>query len=142
MVEPPLRHALIGEFLGTERAEISLESGSEGWRLRIGDDTDLGGSVVHAPDNDEVVTLTDDRMETNFLTQTVVSQHRYEHWRQGKLVGTERELFSLRWWGVAEFAMALRETGFVDVVASGNYQYGRAPQKDDGTISFEARRSS
>jgi hypothetical protein len=49
---------LIGEFLGTERAEISLESGSEGWRLRIGDGTDLGGSVVHAPDTDDVVTLT------------------------------------------------------------------------------------
>jgi hypothetical protein len=49
---------LIGEFLGTERADIRLESGSEGWRLEVGDDTRLGGSVVHAPESDAVVTLT------------------------------------------------------------------------------------
>ena len=74
------------------------------------------------------------------MAQTPVSQLRYEHWRHTKLVDSELELFSLRWWGVNEFAMALKEAGFVDVVASGNYQYGRVPQKDDETISFEARR--
>jgi hypothetical protein len=49
---------LIGEFLGAERGEISLESGDEGWSLRVGNDTNLGGSVVHAPESDDVVTLT------------------------------------------------------------------------------------
>ncbi len=49
---------LIGEFLGAERAEIHLESDSEGWSLRVGDDTSIGGSVVHAPETDDVVTLT------------------------------------------------------------------------------------
>lgn len=88
----------------------------------------------------DLLTLTDNRVETDFIAQTTVSQLRYEHWRHTKLVDSELELFSLRWWGVNEFAMALGESGFVDVVASGNYQYGRAPQKDDETISFEARR--
>ena len=49
---------LIGEFLGTDRADIRLESGGEGWQLRVGDDTRLAGSVVHAPETDAVVTLT------------------------------------------------------------------------------------
>ena len=33
---------LIGEFLGTERADITLESGGDGWTLRVGDDASLG----------------------------------------------------------------------------------------------------
>ena len=49
---------LIGEFLGAERADISLESGRNGWTLRVGDDTDLAGAVVHGPAGDEPVTLT------------------------------------------------------------------------------------
>jgi hypothetical protein len=49
---------LIGEFLGTERADIALESGGDGWTLRVGDDTRLAGDVVHAPETDAVVTLT------------------------------------------------------------------------------------
>jgi hypothetical protein len=49
---------LISEFLGTERADISLESSDDGWTLRVGDETRLGGSVIHAPETDDVVTLT------------------------------------------------------------------------------------
>ena len=49
---------LIAEFLGAERADIRLDSGSEGWTLHVGDDTRLGGAVVHAPESDAVVTLT------------------------------------------------------------------------------------
>lgn len=88
----------------------------------------------------DLLTLTDTRVSTDYIAQTTVTHLRYELWKDTKLADTELELFSLRWWGVEEFAMALREAGFVDVVASGNYQYGRAPQKDDETISFEARR--
>ncbi|WP_406871801.1 class I SAM-dependent methyltransferase [Aminobacter sp. P9b] len=88
----------------------------------------------------DLLTLTDTRVETDFVAQKTVSQLRYEHWRHTKLVDTELELFSLRWWGVNEFALSLAEAGFVDIVASGNYQHGRVPQKEDETISFEARR--
>jgi hypothetical protein len=49
---------LIGEFLGTERADISLESGKDGWTLRVGDDTRLAGDVVRGPAGDDPVTLT------------------------------------------------------------------------------------
>lgn len=100
-----------------------------------------GGNIRSWKTGDgDLLTLTDNRVETDFVAQTTVSQLRYEHWRDTKLVSTELELFSLRWWGVNEFALSLQEAGFVDVVVSGTCQYGRVPQKDDETISFEARR--
>jgi len=88
----------------------------------------------------DLLTLTDTRVWTDFIAQTTVTHLRYELWKDTKLVDAELELFSLRWWGVEEFAMVLREAGFVDVVASGDYRYGQAPAKDCETISFEARR--
>ena len=86
------------------------------------------------------LTLTADRIETDFVEQTTVSHLRYDRWTNGRLTASELELFSLRWWGVEELASALRETGFVDIVASGNYEHGRAPRKGDQSITFEARR--
>lgn len=88
----------------------------------------------------DLLTLTGDRLDTNFVTQTTVTSLRYEHWRNGKLLDTELDLFSLRWWGIAEFELALRAAGFVDIVTCGDHQHGRAPRKDDGIITFEARR--
>lgn len=88
----------------------------------------------------DLLTLTDHRVETNYIMQTTLSHLRYEHWQCGRLMATELDLFKLRWWGVYEFLLALRAVGFTDVVVSGNYQHGQVPQKDDEIISFEARR--
>ncbi|MBE1204117.1 class I SAM-dependent methyltransferase [Aminobacter carboxidus] len=88
----------------------------------------------------DLLTLTDTRVSTDYVAQTTVTHLRYELWKDTKLADTELELFSLRWWGVEEFAMALREAGFVDVVISGDYRYSEAPAKGCETISFEARR--
>jgi SAM-dependent methyltransferase len=89
----------------------------------------------------DVLTLTDNRIETDFIAQTTVSHLRYEHWRDGRLIDTELEFFSLRWWGVIEFELALHEAGFTNIVISGDYKHGRPPQKNDQMISFEALRS-
>jgi len=94
-----------------------------------------------ATDDGDLLTLTDDRVETDFIAQTTLSHLRYEHWQDGSLTRTELDLFKLRWWGVNEFSLALQAAGFSDVQVSGNYQHGRAPQPGDDTISFEARRA-
>lgn len=91
-------------------------------------------------DDGDLLTLTDDRVDIDYVAQTTLSHLRYEHWRDGSLVATELDLFKLRWWGVEEFALTLRATGFTDVVVSGDYRHGRPPQKNDGIVSFEARR--
>lgn len=90
----------------------------------------------------DLLTLTDTRVDTDFITQTTLSHLRYEHWRDGNLVATELDLFKLRWWGVNEFLLALRAAGFTDALVSGGYQHGRAPKNDDEIISIEAYRPS
>ncbi|MCW4455792.1 class I SAM-dependent methyltransferase [Flavobacterium sp. MXW15] len=91
---------------------------------------------------DELLTLTADRTGTDFVAQTTTTCLRYEHWRAGRLVDTEIDLFCLRWWGVAEFEMALRAVGFTEVVACGDYRHGRAPRMGDGIVTFEAWRDA
>lgn len=88
----------------------------------------------------DLLTLTDHRVETDYIAQTTLTHLRYELWQDGDLVKSELDLFKLRWWGVEEFLMVLQRTGFVDIVVSGNYKHGRAPHKDDDVISFEALR--
>ncbi len=91
-------------------------------------------------DEGDLLTLTEHRVETDYVAQTTLSHLRYDHWRDGNLMASELELFKLRWWGVNEVSLALRAAGFVDVVASGNYRHGHAPRQDDDILSFEARR--
>lgn len=89
---------------------------------------------------EDLLTLTADRIETDYVAQTTTTSLRYEHWRAGKLLNSEIDLFALRWWGVAEFELALRAVGFTDVSACGDYRHGSRPQKGHGIITFEARR--
>ncbi|KAB2857424.1 MAG: class I SAM-dependent methyltransferase [Bauldia sp.] len=88
----------------------------------------------------ELLTLTDDRVETDHVAQTTLSHLRYERWRDGRLVETELDLFRLRWWGVTELSLALQAAGFGEVVASGDYIHGRAPRQGDGIVTVEAVR--
>ncbi|WP_197744899.1 class I SAM-dependent methyltransferase [Candidatus Nitrosacidococcus tergens] len=92
-------------------------------------------------ENGDLLTLTDNRVETNYLLQTTLSHSRYEHWRDGALIATELDLFKLRWWGVNKFRLALEAVGFSDVHVLGNYQHARAPQPEDEIFTFEARRA-
>lgn len=89
---------------------------------------------------EDLLTLTADRIDTDYVAQTTTTSLRYEHWRAGKPVDSEIDLFALRWWGVAEFELALRAVGFTEVSSCGDYQHGRKPQKGDGIITFEAWR--
>ncbi|HRL22770.1 class I SAM-dependent methyltransferase [Alcaligenes sp. SDU_A2] len=90
--------------------------------------------------SDGLITLNATALSTDFGAQVYREMHRYELWEQGVLLETQLEQFSLRWWGIQELRMALEQAGFVDVVVSGAYQYGKAPHSDDDSISFEARK--
>lgn len=111
-------------------------------------DLDPIGSILAPPGHirswttecGDLLTLTDNRVETNYLAQTTLSHSRYDRWHNGTLIETELELFKLRWWGVHEFRLALQVAGFVDVQVTGNYQYARTPQSGDEIFTFEAQR--
>jgi len=101
---------------------------------------DANGIRQWKTDDGDLLTLTAQRVQTDYLAQTTISHLRYDRWADGKLAASELEFFSLRWWGVEEFTLALRAIGFVDITVSGNYEHARAPRSDDETITFEARR--
>lgn len=89
---------------------------------------------------DELLTLMVGHPEIDYAKQTSLSYLRYEHWKNGKLIMTELDPFCLRWWGIRELALALKDVGFVNLVVSGGYEHGKTPLRDDFIISFEAQR--
>lgn len=87
-----------------------------------------------------MLTLTESRVETSYITQSTVSQLRYEHWDNDKgLINSEIDLFSLRFWGVKEFELALRSVGFTEITISSNYNYLEQPNAETHTLTFEAK---
>ncbi|WP_245298502.1 class I SAM-dependent methyltransferase [Sinorhizobium sp. A49] len=88
----------------------------------------------------DLLTLTSQRVKADLIAQTTVSHLRYELWCQGKLASSELEFFTMRWWGIEEMALTLRAAGFVDLVISGNYDFGRVPKDGDEVVTFECRR--
>jgi hypothetical protein len=49
---------LITDVMGTERAAIDLRLDDDGWRLQVGDSSELQGTATKAPDATEAVTIT------------------------------------------------------------------------------------
>ena len=89
----------------------------------------------------ETITLESKLVEVNFLQQYTISHLRYEKWRGGELLCTELQHFPVRWYGLEEFELVLRSVGFLDVVVSADYEYGRRPSRAEQTFTFEARRA-
>lgn len=90
---------------------------------------------------ESVVTLTSTPLSVDYVNQVAKELHKYELWENGQLQRTELEEFSLRWWTASEMAMAFELAGFSEVVVSGGYQYGRAPQNTDEIISIEGTKN-
>ncbi|WP_077623544.1 class I SAM-dependent methyltransferase [Sediminibacillus massiliensis] len=90
----------------------------------------------------DLITLQDTLAEVNMLEQYTLSYGRYEKWRDGSLVQTELEPFSLRWYGVEEFRLILENTGFDHITVSADYQHGTMPVNPEQAITFEAIRTN
>ncbi|MBY6034103.1 class I SAM-dependent methyltransferase [Marinobacter daepoensis] len=88
----------------------------------------------------ELLTLTSSSPEVDYANQTSFSCLRYEHWKDGALLTTEVDFFNLRWWGINELCLALKEAGFDNIEISGGYQHGKPPSNEDLIFSFEAQR--
>src|SRR5215467_9206407 len=81
---------------------------------------------------DELLTLTGHN-QADAVTQRTTGWLRYELWREGELVRTELQLFTLQWYGLAEFTAMLREAGFRQVTVHADYQAGQHPA-DGGRV--------
>jgi hypothetical protein len=93
----------------------------------------------HWPASDDaLLTLEETPASRDDLAQTVTWQHRYELWRNGELMRSELEVFTLRWWSSEEFRMALARCGFGEVRVYGDYDRSGALAAEHQTLSFEA----
>ncbi|MDT3445086.1 MULTISPECIES: class I SAM-dependent methyltransferase [unclassified Pseudofrankia] len=68
----------------------------------------------------------------------VSSWLRYERWRDGRLVETELQNFSLQRYDLDGFAALLREAGFTAVTVHADYQAGLSPTPDSHVWTFVA----
>ncbi|WP_205774729.1 class I SAM-dependent methyltransferase [Alkalicoccus luteus] len=89
-------------------------------------------------DGEERITLESVTVEVDYLNQKTIDRNRYERWKEGKLIETELELFPLRWLGLEEAALMLREAGFSEIIFSGGYEYGKKPVDASEVITVEA----
>lgn len=68
----------------------------------------------------------------------VTSLLRYEKWRDGALVATELQRFTLQYWSRPEFGRMLADAGFADVTVTADYRENRGPAPGSRTWTFHA----
>lgn len=105
----------------------------------VGDFMDHNPRARHWQDGEDLLSLQEMRTATDYARQIVTSHLRYELWRETQLVATQMELFSLRWWGMFELELALREAGFTQITIFGDYKTGAIDTGSVGTLTFEAQ---
>ena len=91
-------------------------------------------------DNGDLMICETRRMKLDWIAQREEHHTIYERWRDNRMVESWLEPMALRYWGVEELTMALREAGFGQVAAIGNYDRRRAPRSGDRALTFEAVR--
>ena len=96
--------------------------------------------VRHWQHDGVLITLSTWQKTTDPIAQRSTSWLRYERWDEGMLTHTELQVFSLLWFGTAEFTAMLHHAGFADVSIHGGYRAGHAPTPADKVWTFEAFR--
>ncbi|MBD0676207.1 class I SAM-dependent methyltransferase [Streptomyces sp. CBMA156] len=99
------------------------------------------GPVPHQWNGGELLTLTTWRTHVDPVAQRTTRWMRYELWKDGALTRTELQIFSLLWFGLAEFTAMLHRAGFTGVTVHGGYRAGSAPTAADDVWTFEATRA-
>ncbi|WP_405708049.1 class I SAM-dependent methyltransferase [Streptomyces sp. NBC_00046] len=99
------------------------------------------GPVPHQWNGNELVTLTTWRTHVDPVAQRTTRWLRYEAWTDGALTRTELQIFSLLWFGLAEFTAMLHQAGFTDVTVHGGYRADTTPTAADNVWTFEATRT-
>ncbi|QVQ52847.1 class I SAM-dependent methyltransferase [Spiractinospora alimapuensis] len=104
----------------------------------------VGVDIATSPrqwwDGEELITMSSMHTEFDPRTQRTTEWLRYELWEEGVLRRGELQVFSLLWFGLAEFTGMLTDAGFTSVTVYGDYDTSPpGPQADIWT--FEALRA-
>lgn len=93
--------------------------------------------TVNCP-NDNLITMEEKLVEVNFLDQYKVSYLKYEKWRKGSLIQTELQRFAIRWYGIEEMKLILKDVGFSQVKVIADFECGKEPTHARQNFVFEA----
>lgn len=88
----------------------------------------------------DLITLEETLVKVDYVNQYSISYLKYEKWRDRKLIETELEELPLRWYGIEEFKLILKDIGFHNITISSDYKYGKYPSKKNEIITFQAYR--
>lgn len=80
-------------------------------------------------------------MSVDWIAQTARHHTIYERWRSGALIESSLEPMALRYWGLEEMTLTLRDAGFENITAIGNFDRRRPPRSSDRQLTFEATRA-
>ena len=92
-----------------------------------------------APGGD-LLTLEGVRGPPDWLGQRAHYAIRYERWRDNRLIETQLEPMTQRFWGLEEMKFALAAAGFGDISVTGNYTPGRPLDARTRVLTYEAHR--
>lgn len=88
--------------------------------------------------DNEKITLTITEAEIDYANQITTSIHRYEQWEENQLKTTELEIFRLKWLGIEEIQLLLKEVGFTNITISADYQYKKSVTNETEIFTVEA----
>jgi ubiquinone/menaquinone biosynthesis C-methylase UbiE len=88
--------------------------------------------------NGDIITMEDKLVEVNFFEQYKVSYLKYEKWREGSLIQTELQRFSIRWYSIDELKLIMESVGFKNVSVSADFDFGKKPTHARQSFVFEA----
>jgi SAM-dependent methyltransferase len=96
-------------------------------------------SVFPLPGGD-TITMESKLVEADFFHQRKVTHLKYEKWRSGSLIDTELQRFAIRWYGVEELRLVLKEIGFSHVEICADFEEGKELEKGHGKIVYFAEK--
>ncbi|WP_175987751.1 class I SAM-dependent methyltransferase [Bacillus sp. Marseille-Q1617] len=96
-------------------------------------------SVFPLPDGD-TITMESKLVEADFFYQRKVTHLKYEKWRSGSLIETELQRFAIRWYGVEELRLILKEIGFSKINICADFVEGKQPSGSHEKIIYIAEK--
>jgi SAM-dependent methyltransferase len=92
-------------------------------------------SVFPLPGGD-TITMESKLVEVDFFYQRKVTHLKYEKWRNGSLIDTELQRFALRWYGVEELRLILKEIGFSTINICADFQEDKQPTRSHEKVVY------
>lgn len=86
------------------------------------------------------ITMENKSLEIDWINQISKSLLVYEEWKDGNLLDTELQNYTVCWYGIREFEYILSHIGYKNIVFSANYEFNNRDLNNGDIITVEARK--